>query len=159
MVYNNENMLTLEEMLIRLAIAVVLGAVIGLGRELVGKEAGVRTNIIVAAGAALFTVAGISLPYLIATSPENLSEIIARNSGFLSVIANVVVGIGFLGAGIIVKQGVHVRGITTAATVWLVAAVGVLCGVGLLTFATIATIALSVLLFLLRKFDVPSETQ
>lgn len=148
---------TLEVMLIRLAVAAVLGAIVGLEREFVGKEAGVRTNIIVATGAALFSIAGVTLPYLIATSPENLSEVIARNSGFLGLVANVVVGIGFLGAGIIVKQGVHVRGITTAATVWFMAAVGVLCGIGLLPLAAIAAVGLAVVLFVLRKFDVPSE--
>ncbi len=148
-------MLTLGEMLIRLGAAVALGAIVGFGRELVGKEAGVRTDITVAAGAALFALAGISLPYLIAVSPENLADIMARNSGFLAVVANVVLGIGFLGAGIIVKDGVRVRGVTTAATVWFVAAVGVLCGIGLLALAAIAAAALTALLFLLRAFDVP----
>ncbi|PIP29802.1 hypothetical protein COX26_02195 [Candidatus Jorgensenbacteria bacterium CG23_combo_of_CG06-09_8_20_14_all_54_14] len=146
-------MLTLEEMLLRLAMAIVLGAIVGFGRELAGKEAGLRTDIIVAAGAALFTIAGLSLPYLIATSPDNLSEIIARNSGFLALVGNVVVGIGFLGAGIIVKEGAHVRGITTAASVWFVAAVGVLCGIGLLAFAAIATVGVAVLLEILRRVD------
>lgn len=146
-------MLTFEEMLIRLAVAVALGAVVGFGREMAGKEAGVRTDIIVAAGAALFTIAGMALPHLIATSPEHLNEVLARNSGFLSVIANVVVGIGFLGAGIIVKQGVHVRSVTTAATVWLVAALGVLAGLGLLAFAAVSGVALTILLAILGKID------
>lgn len=142
-------------MLIRLAVAVALGTIVGFGRELVGKEAGVRTDITVAAGAALFALAGISLPYLIATSPDQAAGIIANNAGFLSLIGNVVLGIGFLGAGIIVREGIHVRGVTTAATVWFVAAVGVLCGIGLLALAAIAAVALTALLFLLRTFDVP----
>ncbi len=146
-------MLTLEEMLVRLAVAVALGAIVGFGREMAGKEAGVRTDIIVAAGAALFTVAALMLPYLIASSPEHLNDIMARNSGFLSLIGNVVVGIGFLGAGIIVKQGVHVRSVTTAATVWFVAALGVLSGLGLLLFAGIAGVALTILLAILGKID------
>lgn len=146
-------MLTLEEMLLRLAVAVALGAIVGFGREMAGKEAGVRTDIIVAAGAALFTVAALMLPYIIASSPEHLNEILARNSGFLSIIGNVVVGIGFLGAGIIVKQGVHVRSVTTAATVWFVAALGVLSGLGLLWFAAIAGVALTILLAILGKVD------
>lgn len=146
-------MLTLEEMFIRLAVAVALGAIVGFGREVAGKEAGVRTDIIVAAGAALFTIAGLVLPSLIATSPEHLNEILARNSGFLSVIANIVVGIGFLGAGIIVKQGIHVRSVTTAATVWFVAALGVLAGLGLLLFAGIAGVLLTMLLAILGRID------
>lgn len=147
-------MLTLEEMLIRLGVAVLLGAIVGIERDLAGKEAGVRTDVMVAAGAALFSIVGISLPYVIALSPTNLEEILARNSGFLGAIANVVVGVGFLGAGIIVKHGLHVVGITTAATVWFVAAVGVLCGIGLINFAVVSTLALTLLLAVLRRFDV-----
>lgn len=146
-------MLSLEDMLVRLGAAVLFGAIVGLERELIGKEAGIRTNIMVGAGAALFSIAGITLPYLIALSPENLPEVIARNSGFLGVVANVVIGVGFLGAGIIVKDGMRVRGLTTAATVWFTAAIGVLCGIGLLTLAGISAVALAVLLFVLRKLD------
>src|SRR3989338_9569970 len=148
-------MLTIEDMIFRFCVAVVLGAIIGLEREYIGKEAGLRTNMIVSAGAAIFSIVGVVLPYIISTSPANLSDVIARNSGFLSVIANVVVGIGFLGAGIIVKQGTHVHGLTTAATVWFAAAIGVLCGVGLITFALISTVALTLLLSLLRNVHIP----
>ena len=147
-------MLTLEQMIIRLVVAIVLGAIIGIERELAGKEAGLRTDVMVAAGSAIFSIASIMLPYIIALSPENLSEVIARNSGFLGLIANVVVGVGFLGAGIIIKHGTHVLGLTTAATVWLVAAVGVLCGIGLINFAVISALGLTILLTLLRRFDV-----
>lgn len=148
-------MLSLQEMLFRLAVAVVLGALIGLEREFIGKEAGFRTDIMVAAGAAIFSIVGITLPYLIAVSAANLPEVIARNSGFLTLIGNVVVGIGFLGAGIIVKQGTHVRGLTTAATVWFAASIGVLCGVGLITFAVIAAVGLTLLLSVLRHVHIP----
>lgn len=144
-------MLTLEEMLLRLGLAVLLGLVIGLERELAGKEAGLRTDMMVAAGSAIFSIIGISLPYLVAVSPENLPEVIARNSGFLTVIANIVVGVGFLGAGIIVKHGMHVRGLTTAATVWFVSAIGILSGIGLINFAIISTIGITVILEILRR--------
>lgn len=147
-------MLTLEQMIIRLVIAIILGAIIGIERELAGKEAGLRTDVMVAAGAAIFSMVSIVLPYIIALSPENLAEVIARNSGFLGLIANVVVGVGFLGAGIIVKHGTHVIGLTTAATVWLVAAIGILCGIGLINFAVISAVGLTILLAILRKFDV-----
>ncbi|HXQ29185.1 MAG TPA: MgtC/SapB family protein [Gemmatimonadales bacterium] len=143
--------LTLNEMVLRLVVAVVLGAVIGIERELVGKEAGIRTDIMVAAGASIFAMVGILLPSVISLDAAHLRDVLARNSGFLAVIANVVVGVGFLGAGIIVKQGVHVRGLTTAATIWFVAAIGVLCGIGVLGFAATAAVGMSVLLFLLRK--------
>jgi len=147
-------MLTLSDMLIRLAIALVLGAIIGIEREFAHKEAGVRTDLMVAAGACVFAMIGIALPYIIALSPEHLPDVIARNSGFLGVIANIVVGIGFLGAGIIVKQGTHVRSLTTAATIWFAASIGVLCGIGLISFAVVATIAVTLLLFILRSFNI-----
>jgi putative Mg2+ transporter-C (MgtC) family protein len=151
--------LTLGTMVWRLVVAVVLGAIVGTERELVGKEAGIRTDIMVAAGAAVFAIVGVSLPYIISLDPAHLRDVLARNSGFLTVVANVVVGVGFLGAGIIVKQGIHVRGLTTAATIWFVAALGVLCGIGLLEFAATAAIALAGLLYLLRKigFDLQSR--
>lgn len=147
-------MLTLEVMLVRLLIAVVLGAIIGIERELAGKAAGLRTDVMVAAGAAIFAMIGIALPYLVATSPDLVPEIIARNGGFISVIANIVVGIGFLGAGIMIHQGTQVLGVTTAATVWLTAAVGTLCGIGLTMFAIVATLCLVLLLAVLRHVDV-----
>lgn len=146
-------MLTLEEMIIRLGAAIVLGAIVGLERELAGKDAGIRTDIMVAAGSALFSIAGLSLPYLLGLeSSGDVGQVMIQNAGYLNVIANIVVGIGFLGAGVIVKQGVHVRSLTTAATVWFAAAVGVLCGVGLLPFAAIAAVGLALLLALLRTF-------
>lgn len=144
-------MLTFEEMFVRFLIALALGALIGLEREMVGKEAGIRTAMLVAGGASLFTIVALSLPYLIAISPENLSEILARNSGFLGVIANIVVGIGFLGAGIIIQTGEHVRGLTTAAAIWLTAALGVLAGIGMIQFAVVATVTTASLLYVLRK--------
>lgn len=140
-------------MAVRLAVALVLGALMGLERELVHKEAGIRTSMMVAGGAAIFTLIGLDLPYLIASSPEAVPAILAGNAGFLNLIANVAVGIGFLGAGIIIKTEERVHGLTTAAVVWVTGAIGVLCGLGLLSFAAAATIALAILLYLLRKID------
>ncbi len=145
-------MLTLSDMLFRLGVALFLGVIIGIERELAHKEAGVRTDLMVSAGASIFAMIGVMLPYVVEVG--NLSDVIARNSGFFAVIANVVVGIGFLGAGIIVKQGTHVRSLTTAATIWFVASIGVLCGIGLISFAVIATIGVTLLLFILRSFNI-----
>jgi len=146
-------MLTLETMVVRLVLAVVLGALVGLERELVGKEAGIRTNVLVAAGAALFTLAGMMMPYMVGLSGDDITDMLIRNSGYLRIIASVVTGIGFLGAGIIVKQRTHVTGLTTAASVWFVAALGVLCGIGLSSLAAIAAVGLVTLLIILRKID------
>jgi len=67
--------------------------------------------------------------------------------------------VGFLGAGIIVRHGTHVYGLTTAATIWFVAAIGVLCGIGLLRFACAASVGIAALLFLLRRLNPPDETK
>lgn len=147
-------MLDFWQMLERVLISILLGAIIGIERERVGKEAGIRTSSVVAVGSTLFTLAGISLPYIIATSPENISEIIARNSGFLAILANIVVGIGFLGAGIILKTEEKIHGLTTAAMVWLVAAIGMLVGIGLIQIAVVSEILIVGLLYFLRKLGI-----
>lgn len=145
-------------MFTRFVIALVLGAVLGVEREIVGKEAGVRTEILVAGGAAVFTMIGLVLPYLVSAQTGNLADVVARNSGFLAVIANIVVGIGFLGAGLIIKINDHAHGITTAALVWMTAAIGILVGIGMTTFATAATIIIALTLYFLRKLNI-SERQ
>ena len=138
-------------MLTNFGVAIVLGALMGLEREMVGKEAGIRTSIMVAGGAAIFSLIALNLPYIITAETGEVAEVLARNSGFLTVIANIVVGIGFLGAGIIIKTEERVHGLTTAAVIWAVAAVGTLAGIGLLEFAAATAIIFSGLLYILRK--------
>lgn len=150
-------MLTLTEMLIRLVAAMALGALIGWQREKMDKEAGIRTSLVVGAGAAMFTIIGLSLPHLVALSPENLEETIARNSGYTTVIANIVVGVGFLGAGLIIQNGNRVHGLTTAAVMWAVAAIGTLAGLGMIEFAAASALLLTGILYLLRDFRVKPE--
>ncbi len=136
-------MLTFGQMLVRLVVATILGSVLGVERELVGKEAGVRTEILVAGGAALFTMIGLTLPYLL--------EGASNGAGGQSIIANIVVGIGFLGGGLIIRTDERAHGVTTAALVWATAAIGILAGLGLTEFATASTILMAVLLYALRK--------
>ena len=83
-------MLTFEQMAARFLIALAVGALIGFERELVGKEAGMRTAMLVSSGAAMFSMIALTLPYVVAVSPENLPQVVAANSGFLSVIGNIV---------------------------------------------------------------------
>ncbi|MCX7589428.1 MAG: MgtC/SapB family protein, partial [Patescibacteria group bacterium] len=147
-------MLDFWQMFEKILIALILGTIIGLERESVGKEAGIRTSIVVCVGATVFTLAGLSLPYIIGQSPENISEILARNSGFLAILANIVVGIGFLGAGIIIKTEERIHGLTTAAIIWFVAAIGLLIGIGLIKLATTTTILITSILYLLRKLGI-----
>jgi putative Mg2+ transporter-C (MgtC) family protein len=102
--------------IVRLAVAVLLGAIIGLERQWRHRMAGTRTNALVAAGAAAFVIAG--------------ALIKGDASGEARVASYVVSGIGFLGAGVIFKEGASVRGLNTAATIWCSAAVGTLAGMG-----------------------------
>jgi len=151
-------MITLIQILERFFLSIALGAILGIERELVGKEdAGVRTEMLVSAGATIFTIIGISLPYLIAQNPSDITDIIARNSGFLQVISNIVVGIGFLGGGLIIKNEDRAHGITTAAMVWTTAAIGVLVGLGMIEFAIIATISIAIILYILRGLDIAEK--
>jgi len=145
-------MIDFWQMFSRFLIALVLGALIGLEREKIGKEAGIRTLMIISAGATLFTLAGLSLPYII--SGGNTSEILARNSGFIAIIANIVFGVGFLGGGIIIKNEEHIRGMTTASIIWLTAAIGILVGIGLIKLAVFSSLTITVILYLTRKLGV-----
>src|SRR5579864_1632174 len=110
----------------RLLMACMMGAVVGLERESRHKASGLRTNMLICMGAALFTM---------------MSEVLAGDSGNKGQVAsNIVQGIGFLGAGLILHAGNRVLGLTSAATVWVVAAVGMACGAGLYVVSLIATL-------------------
>jgi putative Mg2+ transporter-C (MgtC) family protein len=144
-------MLALSQMVARFLLALALGGLIGLEREVIGKEAGVKTSMLVVSGACLFTMAALTLPHVVALSPAHLADVLANNSGFFMLVGNIVVGIGFIGAGIIIKNHEHVHGLTTAALVWMSGAVGILIGIGLMKFAFIVAVVVSGLLYLLRK--------
>jgi len=138
-------------MLARFALALILGALMGLERESAGKEAGIRTGMLVSGGAAIFSLIALALPYLVAANPNTLTDEILVRSGAFAVIANIIVGIGFLGGGIIIKTQDHVHGLTTAAVVWMMAAIGILAGLGMSEFAAAATVISSGVLYILRK--------
>ena len=118
----------LLEMTLRFLLAVALGAGIGYQRERAGKAAGVRTHILVSSGSALFTLASI---YGFGGAAVDISR----------VAAGVVVGIGFIGAGVILRgqREKEVAGLTTAATIWITAAVGLAAGAGMYLVSVIAT--------------------
>ena len=121
-----ENMPEEAVMVLRLLLAGGLGSVMGLERELAGKMAGLRTHLLVCLGAALFTLVSI---YAFEASSDTSR-----------VAAGVVTGIGFLGAGAIIhRDGGIVAGLTTAASIWMVAAVGVAAAAGLYWIAVVAT--------------------
>jgi putative Mg2+ transporter-C (MgtC) family protein len=153
-------MLTFEQMFVRFVIALVLGALLGLERELVGKEsAGIRTTMLVTSGSAIFSMIALSLPYIVSAQTGNLSSVIASNSGYLGMIGNIVIGIGFLGAGLIIKTNDHPHGVTTAALVWIAAAIGILVGVGLTQFAFAAAVVIALLLYVLRKLNISQSLE
>ena len=144
-------------MFVRFIIALVLGAILGLERELVGKEsAGIRTTTLVTSGASIFAMIALALPYITAATLGAMPDATALNSA-VGVIANIVVGVGFLGAGLIIKMNDQPHGVTTAALIWTAAAIGALVGIGLTTFAASAAIVLALLLYLLRTLNI-SET-
>jgi putative Mg2+ transporter-C (MgtC) family protein len=123
------------DVLFRLGVAAGLGAVIGLERELDEKAAGLRTHMLVSLGSALFTMVGAYGFHdfltgggaIVRTDPTRIA-------------AQVVTGIGFLGAGVIFRQGFSVRGLTTAASLWVVAAVGMASGAGFWKGAVVGTV-------------------
>src|SRR4051812_40234457 len=129
------------ELVIRLVIAMVAGLAVGLEREFRAHPAGIRTHALVAVGAALFTIAG---AYGFADVPRGPTIDPAR------IAAQVASGVGFLGAGAILRQGLGVRGLTTAATLWLAAAVGVASGAGAYPAVAIATAMVLVVLIVMR---------
>ncbi len=127
------------DLMLRLLLAAGLGAAIGIERELRRKPAGLRTNILIALGAALFTIMSIQIAGSGGT-PDRIA-------------AQIVTGIGFLGAGAILRSGHSVHGMTTAATIWVNAAVGIAAGAGQFGTATIATVITLVVLAVLGPLE------
>jgi putative Mg2+ transporter-C (MgtC) family protein len=134
------------DVVVRVLVAAALGAAIGLEREAAGQPAGLRTHCAVAIGAGLFGV----------VSTLGFEEFVTRRDltnvqvDVTRVASNVAVGIGFLGAGLVYREGGHVRNLTTAASIWVSAAVGLAAGVGNLGAASLTTGVLIGTLVLLR---------
>lgn len=123
--------------ILKIAIAFVLGALLGMEREYRNKPAGFRTLIMITVGATLFTI----LSYRINSStPDRIA-------------ANIITGIGFIGAGVIFKEGMKVSGMTTAATIWMAAAVGMAVGYGAYYLAGGVTLVMLFTLILLSKLE------
>jgi putative Mg2+ transporter-C (MgtC) family protein len=125
------------EMILRFLLAVALGAGIGYQREWAGKAAGLRTHILVSSGAALFTLVSV---YGFSGAAVDISR----------VAAGVVVGVGFIGAGVIFRgqRGEGVAGLTTATTVWIAAAIGLAAGTGMYLLSVVAAAVTVGVLFL-----------
>lgn len=129
--------------LTRLVLACVLGGIIGYEREHTNRPAGFRTHILVCVGA---TLAMVTSDFIFRTYSEN--SIDPARLG-----AQVISGIGFLGAGTIIREGFNVRGLTTAASIWAVACVGLAVGIGFYEGAVGATVVIFITLILLKKIE------
>jgi putative Mg2+ transporter-C (MgtC) family protein len=138
--------LALWEGLIRLGLAALLAGAIGVERELREQEAGLRTHMLVCVGATMFMLVGVY-----AWGDMTLGNQIGVVVDPSRVASYVVSGIGFLGAGAIIKHGINVRGLTTAASLWVVAAIGVAVGAGMYEFAVATTVLVIVALWPLSQ--------
>lgn len=134
---------TPSEMLARLVLATIMGAVVGWEREAQNKAAGLRTHMMVALGAATFTLATLQLFLLVEGEPSARSDPVR-------IIEGIVGGIGFLGAGQIIQGRGSVQGVTTAAGIWVVGGVGIACGIGHYVLASM-TVGLAFLVLTLAR--------
>ncbi len=136
----------LVDILLRLVVAFFLGGLVGLEREIHGRPAGLRTHILVAFGSALTMIvsiygfAGLNLNY----DPGRIA-------------AQVVSGIGFLGAGTILREGISIKGLTTAASLWMVAAIGLAAGAGMHLIAIVSALLVLVVLYVLHPLETKFE--
>ena len=129
---------------ISIILAVLLGAMIGLEREISGKAAGLRTNLLICLGASVFTIISREM----ATGSEGTVTRIA---------AQIVTGVGFLGAGAIIQDRRGVHGLTTAATIWLVASIGMACGGQFYKLAIVSSLIAILTLIGLGKLSKPLD--
>ncbi len=136
------------ELMLRILLGTGLGAAIGLERDLHGRPAGLRTHAIVALASATFMVVSTRFVYFQHYAAGDLVEVDASR-----IAASVVSGIGFLGAGAILRTGITIRGLTTAAGLWLVSAIGMAAGGGMYAIAVFVTVLGLAALTLLRLFE------
>ena len=135
----------IDQIALRLACAMVIGIVIGLEREFTHRPAGLRTHILVILGACVISVTGEILfhQYLKAGATPDPARLSAQ----------VITGVGFLGAGTIMKEGVNVKGLTTAASVWAVACLGIACGFGYYFLALLGMVCIMITLTIIEKWQ------
>lgn len=128
------------EILLKFSLSFVFSALIGFERERRNRPAGLRTHILVSVGATLITLVSIEFFKRYGESPSRIAS-------------NIVVGIGFLGAGTIMREGITVRGLTTAASIWVASAIGLACGLGYYYPAALATAITVVTLVFIRNVE------
>lgn len=142
--------ISMYQVMLRMVLALVLGGCIGLEREKRSQAAGLRTHMLVSLGSALVMLISVyGFPEL---SGDNKAAVdVAR------IAAQVVSGVGFLGAGTIIRNGTSVKGLTTAASLWVSAAIGLACGSGFISAALFGCVLSLVALWLLNKYDIKNR--
>lgn len=135
-----------SEIILRLSVAVVLGMIIGAERIFVHKEAGMKTHALVAMGSAVFVMISESMAVKYMNFPGFNPTMMA---------SQIIVGIGFLGAGSIMLQGFHTRGLTTASGLWVTAGIGMAAGFGLYSLSIIATILILIIFLTMNIIEKP----
>ncbi len=134
-----------NDILVRIVFSIILGSTIGLERELTNKAAGLRTQILVCLGSCLFTILSIyGFSTAVTLYPLGDPSRVA---------AQIITGIGFIGAGTVLRQGLTVTGLTTASTLWIVAAIGMACGCGQMSIAVVTTLISVGVLVLIRFIE------
>ena len=126
--------------ILKLVLAIVFGGIIGLERQISGKPAGLRTNVLICFGAAIFTIISEKMA---AGQADSITRIAAQ----------IVTGVGFLGAGAIIRDRAGIHGLTTAATIWLVSSIGMACGAGFYGIAFVSTILTILVLIGLKSLE------
>ena len=132
---------------LRIGASIFFAFLLGLEREITGKFAGLRTHILVSAGACVFTLLSIY------AFKMQIVEGIAGVNDPARIAAQIITGIGFIGAGTVMRHGNNIYGITTAATLWMCAAIGMACGTGMFSMAATASIFSLIVLILVRRFE------
>jgi len=135
-----------NEIILKLTLAVLFGMLIGAERYLVHKEAGLKTHALVSMGSALFVIIS-----------EMLTEKFAGINGFNPILmaSNIIIGIGFLGAGAIILRGERLMGLTTAVGFWVTAGIGMAAGFGLFGLAVISTVLVLIILIVMNIIERP----
>jgi putative Mg2+ transporter-C (MgtC) family protein len=141
------------EMLLRLVAALVSGALIGYERSFHGRPAGLRTHVLVCLASSLLMLVTVYEMHWVKTGPAEIRLDPTRMA------QGIMTGIGFLGAGVIVKEGLNVRGLTTAASIWITSAIGILAGVGLYLPMTISVVMTLIVLSVFRWVEMKVPTQ
>ncbi len=127
--------------ILKLVLAIILGGIIGYERETLGKPAGSRTYALIAMGSTFFTI----------LSVNGFGQM--ANGDPAALVGQILIGVGFIGAGLIIFHKQHVEGLTTASALWAIAAIGIAIGIGWYLIAIIAAVLVFLVLFIVRKIE------